>query len=31
MTALQFYMLIAPLVILAVGAAGAYWWVHTHQ
>ena len=29
MTALQIYMLVAPVIILAVGAAGAYWWTHT--
>lgn len=31
MTALQVYMLIAPVVILAIGAASAYWWIHTHH
>ncbi len=29
MTALQIYMLVAPLVVLAIGAAGTYWWTHT--
>jgi hypothetical protein len=31
MTTLQIYMVIAPLVVLAIGAAGAYWWVHTQH
>jgi nitrogen fixation-related uncharacterized protein len=26
MTPLQVYLLIAPLVLLAIGAAAAYWW-----
>jgi hypothetical protein len=27
MTGLQIYLLVAPLVLLAVGWAAAYWWV----
>ena len=29
MTDIQVYMLIAPLVLLGIGAAAAYWWMHT--
>lgn len=28
MTEVQVYMLIAPLVLLAIGAAATYWWTH---
>ena len=31
MTALQIYMLIAPVVLLAIGATGTYWWMHTRH
>jgi hypothetical protein len=27
MTSLQVYLLIAPLVLLAIGAGAAYWWI----
>lgn len=29
MTEIQIYMLIVPLVLFGVGAAAAYWWLHT--
>jgi len=28
MTPLQVYLLVAPLVLLAMGAGAAYWWTH---
>ena len=28
MTELQIYLIVAPLVLLLVGAGAAYWWVH---
>jgi len=28
MNALQVYALVAPLVLLAIGAGAAYWWTH---
>jgi hypothetical protein len=28
MTELQIYLIVAPLVLLLVGASAAYWWVH---
>lgn len=31
MTSLQIYMLVAPVVVLAIAAAGTYWWTHTHR
>jgi hypothetical protein len=30
MTELQVYLLIAPLVLLLIGAGAAWWWVATH-
>jgi hypothetical protein len=27
MTDLQFYLLIAPFVLLAIGGAATYWWI----
>lgn len=28
MTDVQIYLIVAPLVLLMVGAGAAYWWVH---
>ncbi len=28
MTGVQLYLLLAPLVVMAVGGAVAYWWTH---
>lgn len=30
MTEVQIYLLVAPLVLLALGAGAAYWWTATH-
>jgi hypothetical protein len=30
MTDLQLYLLVAPLVLLAIGVGVAYWWTVTH-
>ena len=31
MTTLEIYMVVAPLVLLAIGAAATYWWTHVHH
>ena len=28
MTSLEIYLIVAPLVLLGIGAAATYWWTH---